>query len=251
MFEKDDCNFDFYQKLIKMIKDTGRYMDFSEAIDKDAFIVARHDIEFSIGRAYNMALVEAENDFYTSYFVQITNNAYNPFSKKNLDLLKAIIAMGHKIGLHYHTNGEDDISIVCEQIKDQAEILSRFTGTNIDRFSFHRPSPALLQSDMRVEGLFNTYSRLFFTYTNNLDSLKDTDVHYLSDSNHQWKFGQPTAEWIKNHPKIQCLFHPMSWTFEGSNHLDCFKSLAKEKKEEFLETVKNEWKYYYLLEEYM
>ena len=56
----------------------------------------RHDIEFSIERAYNLSLVESENGFYSTYFVQITNNFYNAFSLKNMILLKQMIDNGHQ-----------------------------------------------------------------------------------------------------------------------------------------------------------
>ena len=248
MFEEKDCNFDAYVRLMSIIRETGRYMDFRAALGKDEFIVARHDIEFSIERAHDLAELEAGQGFHTSYLVQLTNNAYNPFSKKNLDMLKSIVSMGHNVGLHYHTNGQEDVEVIRKEIKEQAEILSSFLCAPVDRFSFHRPPAALLRHGIKVEGLLNTYSKEFFTYTDDIASLKPTDVHYLSDSNHQWKFGQPTKEWIDAHKKIQCLFHPLSWTRNGSTHVGCFKSLVEEKRAVFIETIKNEWKYFHLLE---
>ena len=84
-------SYETYKKIISDIKETGKYCDYSNAIDKDEFILMRHDIEFSIERAYNLSLVESENGFYSTYFVQITNNFYNAFSLKNMILLKQMI----------------------------------------------------------------------------------------------------------------------------------------------------------------
>ena len=127
-------SYETYKKIISDIKETGKYCDYSNAIDKDEFILMRHDIEFSIERAYNLSLVESENGFYSTYFVQITNNFYNAFSLKNMILLKQMIDNGHHIGLHYHLNGQTDFLEVRDGVRDQIRILSEMLGTKIDRF---------------------------------------------------------------------------------------------------------------------
>ncbi len=248
MFEKQDCNYTTYRGIIKNIVETGRYMDYAEALNADEFIVMRHDIEFSVDRAYNLAKIESECNFTSSYLVQITNNAYNALSKKNVDYLREMLNMGHKIGLHYHRNGISDIARIKEDIIFQAQVLSEFLGIGIDRFSFHRPEAEHLKVDISIDGMINCYGSYFFTYTEDASTVDKSKVKYIADSNHQWKYGLPNEEYFSEYPKIQILTHPLSWTEYGTNHLDCFKGIANEKSEEFIKTIQNEWKIFYMLE---
>lgn len=248
MFNKEDCNYDAYRGLLDRVKRTGRYMDYSAALKADSFIVLRHDIEFSIERAHNIARIEAERDFKSSYFVQLTNNAYNALSKVNIDMLKGILEMGHQVGLHYHRNGVSSIDEVKKDLLHQGRVLSQFLNITVDRFSLHRPSMEHLRADIRVDGMMNTYGTEFFTCTDTTTPPNGPVVKYISDSNHQWKYGLPTTDYFNANPKIQILIHPLSWSENGNDHVDCFKEILEEKREEFINTVKNEWKLFHILE---
>lgn len=247
MFNKQDCQFDTYRGILKKIKQTGRYMDYIDAINSNEFIVLRHDIEFSIDRAYKLAEVEAETDFKSSYFVQITNNSYNALSKKNIDLIKEMLAMGHHIGLHYHRNGLTNIEYIKKEIVSQTEMLSQFLGISIDRFSLHRPAVEHLKANINIDGMMNTYGSNFFTFLDDVSNMSDLTVKYIADSNHQWKYGLPNEEYFEKYPKIHLLVHPLSWSKDGAEHVDCFREIVNEKREEFINTIKNEWKIYSML----
>ena len=164
MFCKEDCKFDTYKNIIRDVKESGKYMDYPDAKTSEAFVVLRHDIEFSIDRAFALSELEARNDFFSSYFVQITNNAYNALSNKNLNLLQEIKNMGHHIGLHYHQIGLTEMETLKKDILRQRDMLSEMLGFSIDRFSFHRPQPEYFKADLEIPGLLNTYSHHFFTY---------------------------------------------------------------------------------------
>lgn len=249
MFKKQECQFDTYRSIITKIKQTGRYMDYIDAIDSNEFIIMRHDIEFSIDRAHKMAEVEAEEEFLSSYFVQITNNAYNALSKKNIDLLKEMLRMGHHIGLHYHRNGVMNLDYIKKDIEAQAEMLSQFLGVDIDRFSLHRPAQEHLKADIKVGNMMNTYGSHFFTFADDVTSMSGLAVKYIADSNHEWKYGFPNEEYFERYPKIQLLVHALSWSDDGAEHVDCFREIVDEKREEFINTIKNEWKIYHMLED--
>ena len=45
----------------------------------------RHDIEFSVDRAYELAKVEKELGVTSTYTVQVRNNTYNALSEKNIE----------------------------------------------------------------------------------------------------------------------------------------------------------------------
>lgn len=247
MFQKADCNYQSYRKILKDIIATGKYCDYRDVLEqkKEDFFVLRHDIEFSIDRAFQMAEVEAEEGISSSYFVQITNNAYNPFSKKNVEILKKINAMGHHLGLHYHRGNTVSVEKVIKDVQFQAEILSKMIDVEIDRFSFHRPLKEHLEANISIPGLINTYGSQFFVLTDNPDD--NLSIKYIADSNHQWKYGKATYDYFNKFKRIQLLIHPLSWSEEGADHLNNFKMIMQEKHDEMVQTIEMEWKYFDLL----
>jgi len=54
------------------------------------------------------------------------------------------------------------------------------------------------------------------------------DIKYVSDSNHEWKYGHPLEIIKKDYPKLQILFHPFSWSVKGGNNLQNYRTLLRE-----------------------
>ena len=52
-------SYDEYRKILKNIKASGKLMDYKDALNADEFLILRHDVEFSLERAYRMAQIEA------------------------------------------------------------------------------------------------------------------------------------------------------------------------------------------------
>ena len=75
-----------YKEIINIIKESGRGCNFRQAQARDKFIIMRHDVEFSVDRAFALSKLELSMDFTSTYFFQWTNNSYNILSKKNMDL---------------------------------------------------------------------------------------------------------------------------------------------------------------------
>lgn len=242
MFTKEDCSFDAYRRILQDIKDTGKYCDYADVLseEREKFLVLRHDIEFSIDRAYHLSKVEAEEGISSTYFVQITNNAYNAFSEKNIRLLREMNMNGHHIGLHYHRNGNGSLEDLKRDIVYQADILGHMLGLPVDRFSFHRPLKEHLAADMQIDGLMNAYGHQFFVLTDDPD--EHLPVKYIADSNHQWKYGLPNKEYFSKYDKVQLLVHPLSWSETGADHVENFQMIVQEKHDELVHTIESEWK---------
>lgn len=230
-----------YRRIINAVKQTGKYMDYIPAKDKDEFVIMRHDIEFSIDRAYKMSLVESEEDFQSTYFVQLTNNSYNALSKKNVDMLRDMAERGHHIGLHYHTNGQMDSVTVRDGVRDELRIMSEMLGMKIDRYSFHRPKKEIYYYNIAVPYTINAYSSEFFTYVDAVEDNIQLEVKYIADSKHRWNYGYPDYETLMSHKKVQILVHPFSWTDEGYDNLNNFASLIEEKRVELIDTLTDEF----------
>ena len=59
MFSYDD-----YKEIIRIIQSTGRHCNYTEALHKEKFVIMRHDVEYSVERAYQMAKVEQSMDLH-------------------------------------------------------------------------------------------------------------------------------------------------------------------------------------------
>lgn len=237
MFSYED-----YRTIINIIKSTGLQANYREAVKRDKFIIMRHDVEYSVERAYNLSKVEDSMDFSSTYFFQWTNNAYNILSRKNMDMVKDMHERGHVIGLHYALNGMTDMEQVKKQIKKEVEILSGMFGFQVDTFSVHRPSKDILRENIKFPEILNAYQDDFFTFAENVTEETPVAVKYLSDANHIWRYGYPDEKNILSHDKVQILVHPFAWTKEGYDNFDNYKSLVTEKEKELIDSIDGECK---------
>ena len=147
-------SFDDYREIIRIIKATGRHANYADALGKDRFIIMRHDVEYSVERAYELARVEQSMDFVSTYFFQWTNNSYNILSKRNMDMIKDMHERGQHIGLHFALNGMTDMSEIRKRIRKEIEILSEMFGFAIREFSIHRPSKDVLRENIKLVVMF-------------------------------------------------------------------------------------------------
>lgn len=234
-------SFDEYRSILHAIQATGKHCDYKTAKGKDQFIIMRHDIEFSIDRAHALSLVESEEGFHSTYFVQLTNNSYNALSRRNIAMLHDMAQRGHQIGLHYHLNGQLDPVTVRDGVRDQLRIMSEMLGMNIDTYSFHRPVKEVYYYDISIPNTINAYSKDFFTYAENVTDDTKLDVKYIADSKHRWNYGYPDYVTLMKYPKIQILTHPFSWTPVGYDNYENFISLIDEKHTELIDTLTDEF----------
>lgn len=234
-----------YRKILQDIIDSGKLCDYWGAKEKTEFVVLRHDIEFSVERAYAMSLVESEMGVSSTYFVQIANNAYNAFSQKNRELVADMRNRGHHIGLHYHRCGKTDHDEILDDIKLQLRVLSEMYGFEIDRFAMHRPARESNYNDMHVDEIINAYSKEFFTLIDKIDEDTKLDVKYIADSQHRWNYGYPDSDTIADNKKIQLLIHPDFWSEYGYDARDNFKALIDENNEKYIDTIDGECKHFH------
>ena len=220
-------------------------MDFSEVNDEvNSFCVLRHDIEFSIDRALAMARIEHEDlNVHSTYTVQLRNNTYNALSQKNIEAIQEIESMGHYIGLHQNPPMMENDELVDYILKD-IETLEHYYGFEVDRFAFHRcgSNPGILEKYVEVPDKINCYAKEFFHYFSG-DKPEELMVHYLADSNHEWKYGHPLhVDYWDLPQKMQLLTHPFSWSDDGYDNISNFTKLIRERNEELLTSMDSETK---------
>jgi len=235
-------SFDDYREIISAIKESGNACNYEEALHKDRFVIMRHDVEYSVERAYELSKVESEMDFVSTWFFQWTNNSYNILSRRSQAMINDMYARGHHIGLHFAVNGLTDMKQIRRQIVKEMRILSNMFDFEISQFSVHRPSAAILAENIKLPNVINAYQDEFFTFAPEITKDTQLKVKYMSDANHIWRYGYPDRENILGHDKVQILTHPFAWCEKGYDNRDNYASLIKEKYAEMIESIDGECK---------
>ncbi|MCT4595282.1 MAG: hypothetical protein N4A57_13615 [Anaeromicrobium sp.] len=243
---KENFSYSEYYNIIDNIKKVGEIRDFKEINSSTSnFIIIRHDVEFSVEKAYEMAILEKEKcNITSSYFFQLRNNSYNILSKQNINMIRKLYSMGHSIGLHVHLGALKHIDNIEEYIIKDVETLQNYLSLPIDRFSFHRPSKQVLAINLKIQGLINAYSDEYFHYIDNIENYDDLRVKYFSDSMNTWQYGYPDKTNLQNNKRIQILMHPYSWSKNGYSSDENFEILIREKTDVLRNTIRMECKHY-------
>lgn len=196
-----EFTYNAYQNLIKLLREKGytvcNYHNYSQTARS---VILRHDIDMDIGKAVKMGELEAGMGVSSTYFVLVTSNFYNIFSKRSQDMLHQLIALGHEVGLHFdeakYDAGRDDMAEAMEQ---EAELLGRCLGREVTSASMHRPSAATLDADYRIGNgrIVNSYGKEFFH-----------NHKYVSDSRRNWR--EDVLDIVESgvHDRLHVLTHP-------------------------------------------
>ena len=232
-----------YRNIITMVSQHLPIRDFKDVLKSNLsrFCVLRHDIEFSVDRALILARIEKELGVISTYTVQLRNNTYNALSQKNIEAVQEIKKLGHHIGLHQNPPKMSDKELI-KYIQKDIETLEHYYGFEVDRFAFHRcgSNPQLLEKYVKVPNKINCYAEEFFHYFKE-NKPEDFRVHYLADSNHQWKYGHPQhTDYTKNPFRMQLLTHPYSWSVDGYSNMPNFNRLIKERNQELINDMNTE-----------
>lgn len=174
-----DFTYDSYIELIDLLKNKGyeftNYIDY-ENVEKP--VIFRHDIDNSLEKALELAKIEYNNQINSTYFVLLSTDFYNIFSKSSFEILSQIINLGHDIGLHFDEKRYDisNLEDLEYYVDYESEILGKALDIDIKAVSMHRPSKWILEKDMKFKNTINSYSKTF------LEEFK-----YLSDSRMHWR----------------------------------------------------------------
>jgi hypothetical protein len=204
----DDFSFDHYWKIIERIKETHRTLSFKDAyemgrdiLDIDKFVLMRHDIEFSLDGALELAKIDNCLDVQSTFFLLCTSD-YNIFEESGATIVKKILDLGHDIGLHYDMALFEGIGVDPEQAARQMiALMETFWGTKIYSMSSHLPMRSGLT--FGIDGLVDVYEPLYLK-----------EIKYISDSAQKWREGVITSI-LDKYPKIHLLTHEYTWSPEG------------------------------------
>ena len=208
-----EFTYDAYQRLLQSLQENGyRFASYHNWQEFDKCVILRHDIDTDIAKALRMAQVEQAygNSVSSTYFVLLTSDFYNVASMKNLKMLRAIVNCGHEIGLHFdeiqYPEAVGNVELLKKLIIKEVGILSELLGSPVTTVSMHRPSKQILDSNLKIPGIINSYGDDFFK-----------GFKYLSDSRRRWR--EPVEEIVASGQfrKLHILTHAFWYNEEELN----------------------------------
>lgn len=187
-------------ELINLLKVMNyQFTNYKEYKKVNKPVIFRHDIDNSLEKALEIARIEHDNKIKSTYFVLLSTDFYNIFSKKSNAILREIINLGHEIGLHfdekrYEINSSSDLE---HYIKYEKDILQRALNIKINCVSMHRPSKWILDNNIEFDNIINSYSKTFLK-----------EFKYLSDSRMYWREDVINIIKSNKYDKLCILTHP-------------------------------------------
>jgi len=196
---------DFTEKNYKMLlrKIQHKSIFYSNINKNKKFTLWRHDVDFSVNRALSLAKIEKIEGVNATYFFQLGSFFYNVFEQNIKEKIFQIKELGHEIALHfdptqYNIETKEDLE---KYLLYEKNILEFLLNTRINTFSFHNPTPSILEfKDWMYAGMVNAYAQYF-----------KENVEYCSDSNGYWRHTRLEDFLKKRFDKIQVLTHPEWW----------------------------------------
>jgi hypothetical protein len=202
---------DAFRALVNALREAGySFRSFGDPPGARALYL-RHDIDFSLEFAAQMAREEHALGVTSTYFVMLTSNAYNLISVASRRLVEEIMSLGHVVTLHFDPVVHDDIDA---GFRREAAILEGITGRPLEVVSLHRPGAFLKDNNRRLPGVRHTYEDAYFR-----------DMKYISDSGGAFKYGPPLeSEAFRNGDPIHLLLHPIWWMTDPGSPSDKVRS---------------------------
>lgn len=176
---------------------------FNGIYSAEKVVYLRHDVDFSVEFAYEVALIDQSLGISSTFFFLPNSELYNLYSKRVFDLVNRIIEMGHDVCLHIDSDVLNNLETIVTCFK------MYYPYSNASIISFHQPRK-IPANYCLLEGMVNVYSSQFFS-----------EIEYASDSGGKWKYGCPLFRpAFKRKSSFQLLTHPLWWMSSGvdSNH---------------------------------
>ncbi len=220
-----DFSYDHYIQTLEKIKTTHKISTFGNSSKKD--VILRHDVDASLDAALNMAKLENKIDVSSTYFILFSSEFYNPFTLESSKIIKKILGLGHKLGLHYN-----ELFIIknnlnpSETLKQEIELLEQHFSTSVEAIAAHESDLSKKIPINLPDGVIDAYSDEFFIKRK-----------YLSDSAQNWREGC-FCKHIENFEQLQILTHPMWWSKDGKHRDKIMESFINGEYDRYTRDVK-------------
>jgi hypothetical protein len=172
----------------------------------------RHDIDIHITGIDRIGRIEAELGAVATYYVPLTL-PFNPSYPDNAAVLRDLVAMGHRIGLHYDLESYPDTeSAARARLDREAAALAEITGVMPRTICMHLPS---LRDGDRFVGVDG--------YVHPHDPRYADGLLYVSDSCRAWRDEQLLRCFGEDPPRRLLLnTHPELWLGKADEERESF-----------------------------
>lgn len=206
-----------YLEMVDSIRDCGFALSFFDlAPARQRALILRHDIDMCPKRALTMASAEESRGITSTYFVMLTSNLYNPFSRDCRVALRELLQLGHEVGLHFDPHAYSHCPSPEKSELDalqECTVLEQLLERPVRVISFHRPLASYMGLDAEFAGRLNAYSKRF-----------TMEMDYCSDSQGRWRFGHPLEIGRQNADRsMQLLIHPVWWVTDQARESEVAK----------------------------
>jgi hypothetical protein len=203
-----------YRSLLRHIQSCGHNIcPLFETPASGKYVILRHDIDYSVVKALELAEIEHELGVRATVFVMFSSPYYNLLSVEHLRAGRQLVALGHEIGLHYDTNVFDDASdeVQAQRVDLQARFLGSLLETSIRTVAQHNPS--VTPRRIRIPGYIDAYADEYCK-----------QIGYLSDSRRLFGATDP-FRFFETHDRAQLLIHPLWWSVDSKTRWEAFAAI--------------------------
>lgn len=215
--------YEAYRNLIDKIKEKYTIANYHNYNQYSNPCILRHDVDMDLDQAVRMACFEHDkcSNVRATYFILVSSDFYNVFSKESLRKIESIIEAGHEIGLHFDEvkyGEENGIEETRENIIQETKILSEMIGKKVTLVSMHRPSAQILDANLEIPGIINSYQKKFFS-----------DFKYLSDSRMHWRENVGEIISAGEYHMLHILTHPFWYAEKEESMHDKLQNFCKKR----------------------
>lgn len=194
-----DNNYFTLPYYLRLLNNAPKIIRVGDYRKYEAGLILRHDVDFSLDLAYELAKIENALDIRSTYYILLASDIYNPFSSSSMRILSWMIDHGFEVGIHFNPaiyKPDSSVNKLVEFLMKEVATAEVFLGIKIQSYSLHNPGS--YGRYIRTDTLIGAYDDEIFG-----------DDRYLSDSN--FFFGEKDPlEWVKKskHRLIQYCAHP-------------------------------------------
>jgi hypothetical protein len=197
----------FLARLVADDRQFASFVDDPPASGRTIYL--RHDVDYSLELAVELAEVNSDLGVQGTFFVQVRAQLYNVFEPREGERVRRLRALGQRLALHHVPRGEgvDDDA----DIRNDFELLRQVEPVVDHAFAWHRPREGFgKRPEQEVSGLVNVYGRRFFR-----------EMPYLSDSVHRVSVDDLEAAVAADESsELHLLLHPVNWVAGGSSGVE-------------------------------
>ena len=203
-----EFTYDAYSNMIIKLKDKGySFSGYEESYKFSKCVILRHDIDYSIDKAVELANLEYKLGIKSTYFVLLSSPFYNIISNPIAERLRKISALGHDIGLHFdEMNYDKDYYAknggVKNVVLNEIRLMEQILKMEIKSVSMHRPSKETLEANYSFGKIVNSYGHEFFK-----------SYKYISDSRKRWRENIDEIIELNKFDKLHILTHAFWYNY--------------------------------------